>query len=206
MVGSVCKNLIDLGSYLWKERDTRKYLKITRDHGDLNAKRPNLDLLPQAFDRRQTPQSPAPLAVSGSAEAWNREGRWRGFRGDAHRWRRGAGAAGAAVGSQLGLLGAAALRWSRGHGSRRATLGSASWNTRCCSLVRESMGAPESTALWPARLCGSGGAVAAGARQGGSGELGRGAREARPRPYRGRGHGRLAVARTPRRRRRPWLW
>jgi hypothetical protein len=84
-------------------------------------------------------------------------------------------------------------------------LGSASQNTRCCSLVRESMEAAESTTLWPARLCGSGGAAAAGVRQGGGGELGRGAREARPRPYRGRGHGRLAVVHTPRRR-RPWLW
>jgi hypothetical protein len=105
LVGSVCKNLIDLGSYLWKELDTRKYLKIIRDHMDVNAKRPNLHLLPLAFDRRRTllssMGSPAPWAVSGSAEAWNREGRWRGFRGDAHQRRRGAGAAGIRPAAEL---------------------------------------------------------------------------------------------------------
>jgi hypothetical protein len=111
LVGSVCRNLIDLGSYLRKELDTRKYLKITRDHRDVNAKLPNLHLLSLAFDRRWRGPwslgSPAPWAVSGSAEAWNREGRRRGSMGGAHRRRREAGAAGTEggggdAGGQLG--------------------------------------------------------------------------------------------------------
>jgi hypothetical protein len=55
------------------------------------------------------------------------------------------------------------------------------------------MEAVESVALWPAWLCGSGGAAATGARQGGGGELGRGTREAWPRFYRAQGMG-------------AWLW
>jgi hypothetical protein len=47
-------NLIVSGSFLQKELDTRKYLKITRDHRDVNAKLPELHLLPLAGRQRGT--------------------------------------------------------------------------------------------------------------------------------------------------------
>jgi hypothetical protein len=40
--------------YLQKELDTRKYLKITRDHSDINAKLPELHLFPLASGQRGT--------------------------------------------------------------------------------------------------------------------------------------------------------
>jgi hypothetical protein len=47
-------NLIVSGSFLQKELDTRKYLKITIDHMDVNAKLPELHLLPLADGQRGT--------------------------------------------------------------------------------------------------------------------------------------------------------
>jgi hypothetical protein len=138
--------------YLQKELDTRKYLNITRDHSDINAKLPELHLLPLASGQRGTSrpnhrcsgwlavkEEDVEVVVWGCSPVAKREGGGRNP------------TATESPGGRLGLPCTTAFQWFSGDERRLPGCGSSSRSSAGCSLALKTDGGGESTANDSAR-------------------------------------------------------